>query len=1163
LGLLGFSSVVVLLGPLFSFGGATPLASFTGQAIFIAVSVLAWAARFFFKKQKAQQAEKKMVAEIAQAPAGPAQPDLSAEELKTIKGRFDEALAVLKKARGKKGALNLYDLPWYIIIGPPGSGKTTALTHSGLRFPLSEKFGPEAIRGVGGTRNCDWWFTDDAVLIDTAGRYTTQDSNSQVDQAAWLGFLSLLKKYRKRRPINGVFVAVSAMDLLTQSEAERRAHAVAIKQRVAELDKHFGIRFPVYVLFTKCDLIAGFAEFFADLGRTEREQVWGFTFPYSDDPEASAAAKFDGEFDLLIRRLNEHLLPRVSEERDVVRRGLVHGFPKQLSDLKESFGALVKDVFQSSRYETAPLLRGVYFTSGTQEGTPIDRLMGALARTFQIDAAALPPQPGTGKSYFITDVLRKVAFAEANLAGTNMRFERQRAWAQRLVYLGSAAAAALLIAAWGFVFVQNKAYLSDVGGKVSAAAALLADADAGDPALLATLPTLDAVRALPGGYAERRAVGFRFGGLGLAQDGKIGDQAIASYRRLLRQQFLTRVMVRLETLLGRASSPEDVYEALKVYLMLDSRDHYDAAAIAQFVRADWDRNLRVSLEQRAALDAHLDALLEERPSPLPTPLDEQAVADAQMRIRSLPLEQRIYARLKREFAASIPAFNIHDAAGGPASELVFIRKSGKPLDEPVPPLFTKAGYRQVFREQSAALTAQLTSETWVLGGTGTVEESERQRLLVRVRDLYLKEFADLYSAALFDVTLAPFTTADEAARMFSVLSKPDTSPLLLLLQEVARQTALDEEPNATIAGRAVDRVTQAQERVRQILGASAVVPASLSEELARNSVEERFRDLNALVQQADGKPRPVDHLLSLLEDLYKYLSVVASESAGGAIPPHIQQSGQAVMQQINLEAAARPPLLVGELLRDAGSRTSALTTGSLRTYLNELWQSGPLTVCRQAIAERYPVSAGSERTIQLEDFGQFFGYGGAVDTFFNTHLKQYVDSTSSPWKARATGNVPIELSADALVSFENADTIKRTFFRQGSMQPSISFELRPLEMDATLSRFSLDLEGGAVRYEFGPRTPTLLTWPGPNPGTEVRLEFRDRMNATVMERVPGPWAWFQLLDRSNLTPGAQPEQFEVTFTNGGRSVYYELSARSAFNPFALPQLKRFTCPASL
>jgi type VI secretion system protein ImpL len=88
---------------------------------------------------------------------------------------------------------NLYELPWYVIIGPPGSGKTTALVNSGLHFPLAAQLGAGAVRGVGGTRNCDWWFTDQAVLLDTAGRYTTQDSHATVDKAAWLGFLDLLK----------------------------------------------------------------------------------------------------------------------------------------------------------------------------------------------------------------------------------------------------------------------------------------------------------------------------------------------------------------------------------------------------------------------------------------------------------------------------------------------------------------------------------------------------------------------------------------------------------------------------------------------------------------------------------------------------------------------------------------------------------------------------------------------------------------------------------------------------------------------------------------------------------------------------------------------------------------------------------------------------------
>ena len=86
-----------------------------------------------------------------------------------------------------------------VVTGPPGSGKTTALLNSGLRFPLADKLGSDSVQGVGGTRNCDWWFTDDAVLLDTAGRYTTQDSYETVDRAAWKGFLELLRRHRRRR----------------------------------------------------------------------------------------------------------------------------------------------------------------------------------------------------------------------------------------------------------------------------------------------------------------------------------------------------------------------------------------------------------------------------------------------------------------------------------------------------------------------------------------------------------------------------------------------------------------------------------------------------------------------------------------------------------------------------------------------------------------------------------------------------------------------------------------------------------------------------------------------------------------------------------------------------------------------------------------------------
>ena len=170
--------------------------------------------------------------------------------------------------------------------------------------------GQSAVAGVGGTRMCDWWFTESAVLIDTAGRYTTQDSDAAVDKAGWQAFLGLLRRTRARQPLNGVLVAIALSDIAAAPAAERLAHARAIRRRVKEVYDQLGVRVPVYALFTKADLIAGFTEFFDDLDRERRGQVWGMTFPLNKS-EAGTAGLFGGEFAILVERLNERLLDRL------------------------------------------------------------------------------------------------------------------------------------------------------------------------------------------------------------------------------------------------------------------------------------------------------------------------------------------------------------------------------------------------------------------------------------------------------------------------------------------------------------------------------------------------------------------------------------------------------------------------------------------------------------------------------------------------------------------------------------------------------------------------------------------------------------------------------------------------------------------------------------
>jgi len=183
IGLLAIAALIYFLGPALAIRGMHPFESEAYRYTLIALLFVTWALWQGWRLWQAQQKNRQLIQSLVQT----APPQLSAneqatkEEIEQLTERLQDALKSLEKGRtNTKDALHLYELPWYIIIGPPGSGKTTLLANSNLHFPLSDKYGKDAVRGVGGTRNCDWWFTDNAILLDTAGRYTTQDSQQVV-----------------------------------------------------------------------------------------------------------------------------------------------------------------------------------------------------------------------------------------------------------------------------------------------------------------------------------------------------------------------------------------------------------------------------------------------------------------------------------------------------------------------------------------------------------------------------------------------------------------------------------------------------------------------------------------------------------------------------------------------------------------------------------------------------------------------------------------------------------------------------------------------------------------------------------------------------------------------------------------------------------------------
>jgi type VI secretion system protein ImpL len=231
------------------------------------IGLIVWLVRRRNKAKASEQLGDLLEKQATAASLATANKNMKAEEVEQLRKRMLEAVQKIKTSKlgETSGAAALYELPWYMIIGNPAAGKSTAIANSGMQFPLADKTG-KVIHGVGGTRNCDWFFTSDGIVLDTAGRYSVHEE----DMDEWFGFLDLLKKHRAKAPINGIIIAASIGELIGSKPEFAIGLAKNLRQRVQELTERLEVFAPVYIMFTKADLISGFTDFFQETEQAER-----------------------------------------------------------------------------------------------------------------------------------------------------------------------------------------------------------------------------------------------------------------------------------------------------------------------------------------------------------------------------------------------------------------------------------------------------------------------------------------------------------------------------------------------------------------------------------------------------------------------------------------------------------------------------------------------------------------------------------------------------------------------------------------------------------------------------------------------------------------------------------------------------------------------------
>jgi type VI secretion system protein ImpL len=1156
--LLVLALLIWFVGPLLAVNDYKFWESPVSRLLSICVLVLIWGLCMVFSNWKAA-ARKKAEEDDEVAQERLRREGQVNEEQLELRQRLKQALHTLKRSSLYRGRSERWrnDLPWYLLIGPQGGGKTSLLDFSGLDFPLNRGDEQRLTKDVSGTRYADWYFADHAVLIDTAGRYLTQPDQA-VDSSAWQTLLGLLRK-RRARPLNGVLVSIPVEQLQNDGEVELEKLARQTRMRLQEIHQRLGVDVPVYLVLSKADKVQGFEEFFDQLSREESDQVLGASFRKNQNPTDVQVIR--NEFEALLHRLNSQVILRMHQERDTQRRGRILDFPHQLGLLGERLCLFIELAFSGNRYQRASQLRGFYLTSAPQLKEVLDESTSGIGRNLGLASSALPVFR-TGKSRFIHHLLSRVIFPESELAGLDKKEVRRIDWGQRAMYAIALACLVVFGLIWANGFSSNNdrlEQLRSLAQKLSQEHKQLSPQDD----TLRVLPGLDhtyaATNVFPdvgdASYLERT---------GLYQGEKVEPTLYRAYRAELETQLLSRVGRQLEAQIrANLDDRETLLNSLRAYLMLNLEDRRDKTFLQEWMAADWSLRYSGNSAGQRGLNEHFERLLSE--SFTPYSLNEPLVAQARQVLRSESLANVVY-RMLREQARSLPEYRLSQKLGPQAALF-----AGS--DYSIPGFYTQAGYQKIFTTQGSELVREILRDNWVLGEGETLSPNDLSRLLVEMEQLYFRDYANFWGEAVAKLSLDPIGNATQGAQQLAGLTAAN-SPLLQLLVEIRDNTRFKGLAEAADdAGAAAEALGEAKGKLGKAAKLAAAAAEKAQEKLiklpdtARKTLERRFEQLHRLLDENGGAGPELAASLQALDALQMQLSSLAHASAPDQAAFELAKSrmgGQRdAINQVRASAARLPQPLSGwlDLLAED---TWALVLNDAYQYLDQRYKSELYAAYNSSLKARYPFNAHSESDVAVADFREFFKAQGIADRFFDNYLKPFVRGSAGQYQVRRVDGRTLPLSREFLLQMSNSQTIRRMFFAEDPNEPKVLFKLEPYSLDSNLSRAEFSFGDKSLEYRHGPIVQTAFSWPASAKEGRTTLVVEEIAGRKVgIEKNTGPWSLFRLIDLMQVDYHSGRDVLMIKANLGGLRANYLLHSQRSPNPFDLGLLRGFKLPAAL
>lgn len=1180
------------LGPHWTWRGQQPLADLPMRIVctlvILMVPVLAW---LWSLRRRNRRLEAERGA-VAQRQDDPLLRFVQAQER-----ALDQSLALLRT--NLKGRNALYELPWYLVLGQENTGKTSFINRSSQSFSLSNEIKAGVRRSFADpdlAYDIDWWMGDEAVLIDPPGELVSQadvapvpetdvdaspDANAPVQPAAttpeparsaarvslppgaharlWAGLVDWLGRNRSRRPLNGVVLMVDLVTLLNQKASDRKALAILLRTRLAELSRHLGTRPPLYVVLSKFDLLNGFEPFFARLPRAVREDIFGFTFTLDSVHDYDAwleelAERYDG----FIQRLNEQIFDAMGDAATMEAREALFSLVRQLAGMRPVLLGFLEEVLGSDRYITPALPRGVYFSSVYQQGLLCDAFVNAASQSYGLTKPTAHAKPsGRSVVYFAQQVFQRIIYPEAGLAGDNLKVMADK---RRTLMVGFSVAALgclLMGGGWYHYHDVNRQMAMSVLEKSREFSAHKIDSGS-DPTGRNLLQPLDQIRSAVAVVGDYRKAWPVVSELGLYQGRKIGPKVDEAYLQLLSRRFLPELANGvMNAINGAPSGSNQQLAALRVYRMIEDRQNRRPPIVEDWMTQQWQAAFPGQGSVQNGLMRHLDYAMKYADAELPR--NQARIAEVQQRLRQIPMPQRVYMTMREQAGKILHSpLDLRNEVG-PAFDIVYKDPTATAGQDGastrIDPLLTAAGYHGYFAAHGKDYTDLAMIDRWTLGERQRIDysEADKQVLAERVRALYSSDYIDTWQRGLNQLEVVDFNDLSQAVTVLGNVISP-AAPLRRLVETVRDNTVLSPpSPGVAAAGQPRDTV--------EPVAANAITGANVPQVAA---IARPFAPLADLLVAKGDKPSYLDESMAAISRVHDTLKTVhdspePGKAALAVVLDRFALKGADPIGNLQRVAVGLPEPLNRQVKKLADESSQVLLIEALKE-LERRWETDVYRYYQERLAGRYPFSPNSRIDASLEDFTALFGPQGRLAQFKEQYLKLFFDDNLEALYSERRGGYLVRM--DVLAQLEAADRIRDAFFNsRGAL--GVQFSIQPLGLTSSRRSSVLSVEGQLISYSHGASNSVGLIWPN-NLGdsTESRITLVSAAGTSSGLAYRGSWSMFRLLSQARLD-SATANSVDLSFSANDGAMRYRITAEKANNPFTQASFDGFALPDTL